>query len=121
MQNLAFTINPWLGTIGQVINGESENFEDETADTIFASAPEFADVELAALRAERSRLRAELASRTEAWRVALRDLSDAQAELAELKGEIPASTPTPMSEGDWVLISGPDATDTGPEMSQDPL
>lgn len=76
--------------------------------SVFGPGSEFIDVELAALRSEVNRLTAELASRTEAWRVALRELSEAQVELGTLKGEIESTTRASLSSADWFQIQNRD-------------
>lgn len=91
----------------------SEDQHDNGAEDgagVFGSGTAFADVELSALRAERNLLRAELASRTEAWRVALRELSAAQSELAELRGEMAQGTSTALSPIDWDVIRSQERT-----------
>ena len=89
---------------------ETPQADDEIAadspGNIFSSEAMFADAEIAALRVERDRLKAALASRTEAWRVALRDLSQAQATLAELRGEVAVVAHDVFSHQDWENITG---------------
>lgn len=84
------------------------------AQDIFSSDALFIDAEMRATRAERDRLKAELASRTEAWRQALRKLSESQAEVAKLRGEV-AQVPTDeLSHEDWANITGPATEDSQP-------
>ena len=76
-------------------------------DNVFSSGARFADAEVAALRSERDRLIAALAIRTEAWRSALRELSEAEAELAQMRGEVAIAEPDVLSHADWEHITGP--------------
>ncbi|NNE97023.1 MAG: hypothetical protein HKN24_13435 [Acidimicrobiales bacterium] len=88
---------------------------DAELGSIFGTDTQFSDVELNALRAENHRLRAELASRTEAWRVALRDLSAAQIELSRLRGEIATQQMAGLSAGDWEEIQSVEIDQTEPD------
>jgi chromosome segregation ATPase len=86
------------------VNGETSEPSSES-ESVFTSDA-FADVEVGALRAERDRLRAELASRTEAWRQALRDLSRAEDLIAELRQETTTPSLDSLSSADWLQITG---------------
>ena len=87
------------------VEGEADNSGSST-DNVFGSNTRFVDAELAALRSERDRLKSALSTRTEAWSSALWELSETQAELAQLRAEVAETSPDGLSNEDWQNITG---------------
>jgi chromosome segregation ATPase len=61
-----------------------------------------------ALRQEIQQLREQLVGRTDAWREALRQLSQVQSDIAVVRGRSgsPAKTIEPLSDSDWTRLGG---------------
>lgn len=91
------------GTNGLEANGHglSDQWREGPVETIFPAQGPFLDAEVTALRRERDQLRAALASRNEAWREVLRELSRLQEEVLELRGETEARGIEPLTIDDW--------------------